>query len=184
MRRDGLIFERYKQIVKEGRKAAMLNGWKLKRGPLTFTGNVSSDGQSGEYMQPMQKYVKWFTKDGVQHRTDGPAYLSKTGNYIWYLNGKEHRDGDEPAASSDRGNHLTWYKHGKPHREDDKPAVVWKRRNLKAWYLNGLHHRLNGPAVEWPDGSKMWYIHGIKYSEKDFNGYVSMLNLIDKELNK
>jgi hypothetical protein len=28
---------------------------------------------------------------------------------------------------------------------------------LKFWYQNGGFHRLDGPAVEWADGSRFWY---------------------------
>jgi len=31
----------------------------------------------------------------------------------------------------------------------------------KAFYLNGLLHRVDGPAIEWADGSQFWYLHGI-----------------------
>ena len=30
----------------------------------------------------------------------------------------------------------------------------------KYWSLNGKWHREDGPAVEWSDGSKSWYLHG------------------------
>jgi hypothetical protein len=28
--------------------------------------------------------------------------------------------------------------------------------------VNGLRHRLDGPASEWADGSKEWWICGVK----------------------
>jgi hypothetical protein len=39
----------------------------------------------------------------------------------------------------------------------DGPAVEWAEGG-KLWYVDGQHHRLDGPAVEWADGSKMWYV--------------------------
>jgi hypothetical protein len=30
----------------------------------------------------------------------------------------------------------------------------------KRWTLNGKLHREDGPAVEWPNGQKEWYLHG------------------------
>ena len=39
----------------------------------------------------------------------------------------------------------------------------------KEWYQNGLLHRLDGPAVEWSDGYKAWYIEGTRYTEQEFN---------------
>ena len=33
--------------------------------------------------------------------------------------------------------------------------------NNKAWKdSNGMYHRVDGPAVEFADGDKSWYIHG------------------------
>ena len=45
------------------------------------------------------------------------------------------------------------------HREDG-PAVEYFNGS-KQWWLNGERHRMNGPAVEYADGSKVWYINGI-----------------------
>jgi hypothetical protein len=39
----------------------------------------------------------------------------------------------------------------------------------KAWYQNGEHHRLDGPSIEWSNGSKEWWIDDTEYSEDEFN---------------
>jgi hypothetical protein len=39
----------------------------------------------------------------------------------------------------------------------------------KVWYKNNKLHRIDGPAIEWSDGGKRWYINGIKYTEEEFN---------------
>ena len=31
----------------------------------------------------------------------------------------------------------------------------------KAWYLNGAKHRLDGPAYEYASGEKSWYVNGM-----------------------
>ena len=36
------------------------------------------------------------------------------------------------------------------------------------WYKDGLLHRTDGPAVEYPNGSKEWWVNGVKLSEKEF----------------
>ena len=33
----------------------------------------------------------------------------------------------------------------------------------KEWRLNGQLHRTDGPAIEWANGTKVWYLHGIRY---------------------
>ena len=47
---------------------------------------------------------------------------------------------------------------GQLHREDG-PAIEYHNGN-KHWYINGLRHRTDGPACEDSDGSKVWYING------------------------
>ena len=50
------------------------------------------------------------------------------------------------------------------HREDG-PAVEFPDGG-KEWYLNGNRHREDGPAVEYSDGDKEWFIDG-KYHRED-----------------
>ena len=35
------------------------------------------------------------------------------------------------------------------------------------YYLDGKFHREDGPAIEWNDGTKSWYINGIGYSSEE-----------------
>jgi len=52
------------------------------------------------------------------------------------------------------------------HREDG-PAVEYPDGG-KAWYLNGKRHREDGPAIERVDGYKEWYLNGEELSEEEF----------------
>ena len=56
---------------------------------------------------------------------------------------------------------------GQLHREDG-PAIEWEN-GYKAWYLNGLRHREDGPSIEWANGYKKWHLYGIEYSGLEFN---------------
>ena len=38
----------------------------------------------------------------------------------------------------------------------------------KRWYLNNQLHRTDGPAVEYYNGYKYWYINGVGLSEKEY----------------
>ena len=38
----------------------------------------------------------------------------------------------------------------------------------KLWHLNNNLHRVDGPAIEWADGSKEWYLNGVEYTEADW----------------
>ena len=44
---------------------------------------------------------------------------------------------------------------GKYHREDG-PAIEYTN-GTKAWYLHGERHRIGGPAIEWHNGDQSWY---------------------------
>ena len=47
---------------------------------------------------------------------------------------------------------------GQIHRLDG-PAIEYANGD-KWWYVNGVAHRLDGPAIEWADGGKRWYVNG------------------------
>lgn len=52
------------------------------------------------------------------------------------------------------------------HREDG-PAIEYEN-GTKHWFINGKHHREDGPAIEWQDGSKEWYINGQLHREDGY----------------
>lgn len=52
------------------------------------------------------------------------------------------------------------------HREDG-PAVEFTD-GYKAWYINGQLHRLDGPAVEYANGDKEWLINDESLTEAEF----------------
>jgi len=45
----------------------------------------------------------------------------------------------------------------------------------KAWYLNGKRHRIDGPAIEYVDGSKEWWVNGVSMTEEEFNYFKNQL---------
>jgi hypothetical protein len=56
---------------------------------------------------------------------------------------------------------------GQLHRTDG-PAIEWDNGD-KSWWINGKRHREDGPAVEYGVGYQNWYLNGIKYSEEEFH---------------
>ena len=57
-----------------------------------------------------------------------------------------------------RGNKYWRNSKGQLHREDG-PAIDYVNRS-KEWYINGKLHRAEGPAIEYADGATTWYING------------------------
>ncbi len=57
------------------------------------------------------------------------------------------------------------YRNGKGqlHKEDG-PAVEFSNGS-KAWYLNGKRHREDGPAIEYYYGYKAWYLNDKHHRE-------------------
>jgi len=46
-----------------------------------------------------------------------------------------------------------------------------------AYFLNYKLHRTDGPAIEWDDGYKEWWINDKRYSEQEFNDYIHSLKI-------
>lgn len=50
---------------------------------------------------------------------------------------------------------------GQLHREDG-PAVEYVNGH-KSWWVEGEKHRTDGPAIEWANGTKQWLVNGKKH---------------------
>jgi hypothetical protein len=50
------------------------------------------------------------------------------------------------------------------HHREDGPAVEYPDGD-KSWYINGKLHREDGPAIEYADGGKEWYSNGKRHRE-------------------
>ncbi len=74
------------------------------------------------------------------------------------------------------GGSFSWYKNGKYHREDG-PALEWQYGKHKEWYVDGVLHREDGPAIEQLAGNNEWWIHGVQYTEDEFNAYLDKKKL-------
>ena len=96
----------------------------------TYTVKVHEDG------------ARWWYKNGLLHRTDGPAIELANGDRYWYKNGQRHRL-DGPAVEMADGH--------------------------RAWWQNGQRHRVDGPAFEWANGHREWWINGVQLTEEQFN---------------
>jgi hypothetical protein len=107
---------------------------------------------------------KMSRKDGLWHRTDGPAIELVNGDKCWYINGQRHRI-DGPAYEYDNG--KMWWVNDKLHRTDG-PAVEWFNGS-KAWYIDDRLHRANGPAIERANGTQEWWYDGVRETrEKNY----------------
>ena len=52
----------------------------------------------------------------------------------------------------------------------------------KRWYNeDGNPHRFDGPAIEYANGTKSWYIEGQEYIEEEFLSYTALYRFINNE---
>jgi len=58
---------------------------------------------------------------------------------------------------------------GEFHRKNG-PAIEWAD-GTKIWYKKGKFHRADGPAFEYSDGTKYWNILHKRLEEKEFNSW-------------
>jgi hypothetical protein len=63
---------------------------------------------------------------------------------------------------------IRWYNEVDLLDREDGPAIEWVN-GTKIWYINGKRHRIDGPAMEWANGTKAWYLDGKQLTEKEFN---------------
>lgn len=54
---------------------------------------------------------------------------------------------------------------------DNFTGIVQKYEG-KFWYKNGKYHREDGPAVEYSDGYKMWFLEDKRYMPKNLNNFI------------
>ena len=52
------------------------------------------------------------------------------------------------------------------HRENG-PAVEYANGD-KYWFINDVRHREDGPAIENFNGVKWWYLNGKEYTEQEY----------------
>ena len=123
---------------------------------------------------------QWY-KHGLLHKEDGPAVIDKDGTKKWYLNGIEYSKKEfekeicielKYPRTDPLGNQVWRNKKGKYHREDG-PAVIDKD-GTKKWYLNGIRHNLNGPAVIYNDGFKEYWIDGEEFTKEQFEEIINV----------
>ena len=67
---------------------------------------------------------------------------------------------DKIYFSIDAWNRKVWQNKKREYHRLDGPAVEHPNGH-KEWWQNGAPHRLDGPAIEYADGGKYWYQNGL-----------------------
>jgi hypothetical protein len=66
-----------------------------------------------------------------------------------------------------------YYKDNLLHREDG-PAVEYTN-GIKCWYIYGKYHRIDGPAIKDADGAKYWYLDDKQIDCKDNEEFLKIV---------
>ena len=71
---------------------------------------------------------------------------------------------EQPICKVSSDGTKRWYLHDKLHKlhRIDGPAVEF-HDGSKYWYQNDLLHRIDGPAIELSSGEKHWYQNGKRH---------------------
>ena len=62
----------------------------------------------------------------------------------------------------DNDKNIRWYNEKNQLHRLDGPAIEYTNGS-KSWYVEGKRHRLDGPAVEYADGGKEWFVEGKRH---------------------
>lgn len=90
--------------------------------------------------------------------------MSKT--VKWCLDNHRLKIFDRQVFLVDEYGTKWWYLNGKYHRVNG-PAIEWANGSTE-WYFNDRRHRVNGPAIEYVNGDKYWYLYNKEYSESAY----------------
>lgn len=60
-----------------------------------------------------------------------------------------------------------WYNDDGLYHRLDGPACEYAN-GAKSWYVEGNLHRLDGPAIEWANGTKHWWVDGSSVTESEY----------------
>lgn len=50
----------------------------------------------------------------------------------------------------------------------------------KRWYLNDKYHCEHGPAIEYSDGTKFWYLNHVEYTEAEWRKQLNKASCVGK----
>ena len=140
--------------------------WRNDKGELHRLDGPAVEGYNGT--------KEWWI-NGKPHRIDGPAVEWSSGRKEWYIDGEEYSEeefnkkiaeiNENKPTEVDSDRNKRWLNNKGQYHRLDGPAIEWSN-GTKEWFINGKPHRVDGPAAEWANGNKFWYING-KYHRED-----------------
>ena len=142
---------------------------------------------------------KYWYKEGKLHREDGPAIESANKIKEWWFNGEKFSESEfkrksaqlnkkksiadimstllvPKAVKKTRADKVyTKEEFDKLPKEKQTGCIIYPNGN-KFWYKEGKCHREDGPASEFNNGKKEYWLEGFAYSEKEFKQKLTQPN--------
>ena len=87
------------------------------------------------------------------------------------------------TVTVDVSGNRVWRNAANQYHRVDGPAIEWVNGD-KSWWVNGLLHRLDGAAREWVSGAKDWFINGEALTEAEFNRRTATKELTIADIEK
>ena len=81
------------------------------------------------------------------------------------------------SSYQDQDGNMFWFNDKGEYHRLDGPAIEYANGS-KEWYINGIRHREDGPAIEYSDGEKYWYYYGQWIdcqSQEEFERIINLL---------
>lgn len=115
-------------------------------------GALHRDGDLPALVRPD---IEIFSKDGLKHRTTGPAVTCRDGTKQWFVRDLLESPGDAPAVLLPDGTKM-WYRNNALHRDSDLPAIEYGN-GAKRWMLHGVQVRTSPDLPSYTDANvKVW----------------------------
>lgn len=145
------------------------NGWVTEAdGTRKHYANGKLHNEIGQPAEIRPNNTRVFYKNGKLHRDGGePAMIASGGTTKFAVDGKYHRVGGEPAITWSKGPYRReWWVDGQIQRAERKDGTI-------EWYAPGckdrdtaIHHRVDGAAIEFPNGMKEYWLNGLKFRSR------------------
>ena len=118
---------------------------------------------------------EWLLNGKLHRENDQPAVINPNSYKEWWVNGELHRDDDRPAGIHPDGTQC-WYQHGLLHRDGDEPAIIHSD-GYKEWWVNGERHRLKGAAVIGAEVEKLnrWFLYDKETTEHQHKAFIKQI---------
>jgi hypothetical protein len=113
---------------------------------------------------PAGLFAGFFSVKETKATEVAPESITKADNFVIKLTHSEIPPGWGSGCRTDRYGTKRYYNSsGELHRNDGPAVEGWQ--GSKEWFINGIRHREDGPAIEFGWGEFVWYKNGERHRD-------------------